>query len=261
MSNLLLSTWGASGSIRKYLKKDWFTFIHYHRIDPDSFEEHMEYLSRHYSLTPLDSLRKHYENGAPLPKDSLFITFDDGWCSNFSLLPIIEEKDIPVTIFLTTGFIGTNKKPAPITSFQENAFNDQENMFFVESSRTMLNIEQIKKMSKVVDFQSHGVYHHPSTSLTTDQFRSDLLESKRTIENITGKHVYAFAYPYNRASEREAQIVASCGYVFARAGERIMNKTKTNQFLLYSIGIENDCTVSKLKKKILKAELKTLFYS
>jgi peptidoglycan/xylan/chitin deacetylase (PgdA/CDA1 family) len=259
LRDLLLSSWNASGSIRNYVKRNWFTIILYHKIDTESFEEHMEFFSRRYSLAHLDSLREHYENGIRLPRDALFITFDDGWRSNYALLPIIDEKAIPVTIFLTTGFMGTNKKPAPITYFHDTAFDDVENLFSVETSRTMLNNDEIKEMSRVVNFQSHGVYHHPSTSLTPDQFRSDLLESKKSIETITGKQVYAFAYPYNRAGEREARIVASCGYIFARAGGRMMNRAVTNPFLLHSIGVETNCPVNKLKKKILKAELKTLF--
>ena len=71
--------------------------------------------------------------------------------------------------------------------------------------------------------------------------------------------MYAFAYPYNRAGERESKIVAFCGYTLARAGERVMNSAKTNPFLLRSIGVENDCTLDRLKKKILRAEIKTLF--
>ncbi len=261
MRDFLLSTWAASRSIRNYAKRNWFTIILYHSINPEVFEKHLEYFSERYNIAHLDSLREHYENGSSLQRDSLFITFDDGWISNFSLLPLIEEKSVPITIFLTTSFMGTDRKPAPITYYQDDTIDEVENVSSFEAYRTMLNHEEIKEMSKVANFQSHGVHHHPSTLLSEDQLRTELLESRKAIEAITGKKVYAFAYPYNRAGVREAEIVASCGYSLARAGSRMMNNEKTSPFLLNSIGVEETCSINTLNKKILSAELKSLFYS
>jgi peptidoglycan/xylan/chitin deacetylase (PgdA/CDA1 family) len=88
--------------------------------------------------------------------------------------------------------------------------------------------------------------------------RWELLESKKIIEDISGNPVYAFAYPYNRASENEAKLVESCGYLIARRGGRMLNKSGENYFLINSIGVENNCSVKELQKKILKAEFKTI---
>ena len=259
MKNFLLSSWGALQPIRNYFRKKWFTLILYHQINQAYFKEHFEYLSNQYNITPLSSLREHYEHGAPLPENSLFITFDDGWRSNYSLLPFIEEKEIPITIFLTTGLIGSRKIPAPLNYFQGKSIIGFTDNYPTQDERTMLTKLEIKEMSSIIDFQTHGVNHFPSTSLSSEQFRTELLDSKIDIEKITGKTVYAFAYPYNRASDREAQIVKSCGFSLARIGGRKMNYLDTNQFLLNSIGIEQNCSLSKFRKIILNAELKTIY--
>ena len=261
MKNFISSTWRALPSIRNYFRNKWFTLILYHQIDETLFKKHLEYFSSQYNITPLGSLRDYYENGVPLPKNSLFITFDDGWRSNYSLLPVIEESRIPVTIFLTTGLIGSKRVPAPINYYQgKSLFNIKED-YPIQMERTMLTKQEIKEMSNVLNFQSHGVNHYPSISLNPEQLRSELLESKRTIEALTGKQVYAYAYPYNRAGEREAQIVASCGYKLARIGGRMMNGLKSNPFLLNSIGVTNRFSINKLEKTLLNAELKTLLLS
>jgi peptidoglycan/xylan/chitin deacetylase (PgdA/CDA1 family) len=206
----------------------------------------------------LEVLRDYYENGVPLPRNPLFITFDDGWKSNYSLLPLIETKEIPVTIFLTTGLIGSNMVPPPITFYSEATVEEIEAAYPISSERTMLTLEEIKEMSRVVDFQAHGVYHHLSTVLSPEKLREELQESKYTIEQITGNPVYAFAYPYNRAGVREAEIVESCGFTFARIGSRTMNTQSTNRFLLNSIGVGETNTVDEVRRKILNAELKTI---
>ena len=80
-------------------------------------------------------------------------------------------------------------------------------------------------------------HHHPSTHLSDEQLKTELTESKNTVEEITGKPVYALA-PCNRVGEKEIDIVKSSGFVLARTGGRMMNNSSRNRFLLNSIGID-----------------------
>jgi peptidoglycan/xylan/chitin deacetylase (PgdA/CDA1 family) len=258
LRDILLSVWGALYPVRNHYRKNWFTCVLYHQIDPSTFEKHIQYYSKHYTLCSLKELQDFYDNGIQLPRNPLFITFDDGWRSNYRLLPLIEEHEISVTIFLTTGLIGSNLYPPPINFYNEASIEEIEDAYPVKPERTMLTIEEIREMSKAVDFQAHGVHHHLSTILTPEKMREEILESKQAIEDITGKPVFAFAYPYNLANEREAEIVESCGFSLARVGDRVMNSFDTNRFLLNSIGINGDCSVDALNKKLLNAELKTI---
>jgi peptidoglycan/xylan/chitin deacetylase (PgdA/CDA1 family) len=259
LKNLAVKIWGKITPLRNYMIKNWFTIILYHKIKPDLFENHVKYLEKHYTITDLDNLLNYYKSGVPLPPKSLFITFDDGWKSNYELLSVIERNKVHVTIFLTLDLVGTNKKPVPISNYLDIDIDATSIKYPEEPHRTMLTIEEIKEMSKIINFQSHGVTHHLSTILTEEQFKSELSESKKSIEQMTGKPVYAFAYPYNRVNEKMAQIIESCGYVFARAGGRTMNNSNTNRYFLNCIGIEETSTITELKKTLLKAELKTLF--
>jgi peptidoglycan/xylan/chitin deacetylase (PgdA/CDA1 family) len=258
LKNPWVSIWGSISPLRNYFRRKWFTFLLYHQIDPIIFENHIEHLEKYYNILSLDRLQKFYLDGNPLPPNPLFITFDDGWRTNYDLLPFIKKKQIPVTIFLTIGFLGTNKKPAPISVYTENGIDDRNNEYSLEPKRTMLNIEEIQEMSNYINFQSHGVNHHPSTLISEQNLKLELIDSKQYIEEITGKPVYAFAYPYNRANEKTANIVESCGYELARIGGRVMNKFDTNRFLLHCIGIDPKNSVNELQKILHKAELKTI---
>jgi peptidoglycan/xylan/chitin deacetylase (PgdA/CDA1 family) len=258
LKNKVISIWGSLSPLRDYARQNWFTFILYHRIESKLFESHIKFLEKQYNITSLDYLLKHYQDGSPLPKNALFITFDDGWRSNYQLLPIIKKNQVPITIFLTLGFVGTNRKPAPITVYMKKKGDERNIEYPVEPERTMLNLEEIKEMSNLINFQAHGVNHYPSTLISEDNLKSELIKSKESIEEITGKPVYAFAYPYNKANEKVAKVVESCGYVLARIGGRIMNKPDTNRYLLNCIGIEERSSITELQNTLLKAELKTI---
>ena len=73
------------------------------------FEEHMEYLSHKAHVISLHKLASGLKSGN-LPKNSVAITFDDGFANNFThAYPLLCRYELPATIFLSTGFIGRNR--------------------------------------------------------------------------------------------------------------------------------------------------------
>jgi peptidoglycan/xylan/chitin deacetylase (PgdA/CDA1 family) len=69
------------------------------------FEKQMDFLVRHYRVTPLAELVQGLE-AAEFPPYTAAVTFDDGYRSNHSLAyPILKRRRIPATFFVTSGFI------------------------------------------------------------------------------------------------------------------------------------------------------------
>lgn len=205
------------------------TFVHYHQISPDRFNQHFQFYHRHYNLTSLKTLAE----GHRLPPKPIFITFDDGWGTNYELLPIYNNMSKMVTIFLSVDFITTNRRPH-------------------------LSIDQIREMSDVVSFQSHGMIHRDITQLPVEEARCDVCESKRIIEEITREPVYAFAYPYNKCTPALAQLVKECGYKLARMGDRMINRQNADRFTLKSVGIPENASVLDVRYRLFKARVKTV---
>lgn len=63
-------------------------------------------LAAEYRVIPLAELVEARTNNKSLPDNSVIITFDDGYASNFELAyPILKEFELPATVFVTTGFL------------------------------------------------------------------------------------------------------------------------------------------------------------
>lgn len=77
---------------------------------PNDFKAQMEYIANHFSPITFRDLLKHLDNGQPLPRRPIIITFDDGHADNYThAFPILRSLDIPATIFLSTSYIDSDK--------------------------------------------------------------------------------------------------------------------------------------------------------
>ena len=78
-------------------------------VTSKSFEIHTKYLKKFKHVLPLEELFTSMSRGENV-QNCCSITFDDGWSDNFDCaFPIIKKYEIPVSIFLSTGFIDTDK--------------------------------------------------------------------------------------------------------------------------------------------------------
>lgn len=112
-----------------FLHRDKFpaVIITYHRFVTDSsdtleccstvthlidvFEHEIRYLRRHYKIVSLDELVNTLASGEKFNQPTIAITIDDGFKDNYQLLfPLLKKYNIPVTIFITTAPIGTEKR-------------------------------------------------------------------------------------------------------------------------------------------------------
>jgi peptidoglycan/xylan/chitin deacetylase (PgdA/CDA1 family) len=79
-------------------------------VTVSTFERHLDFLERHFELTPLGALLDDERPGRRGRRPRCVITFDDGWRDNHELaLPVLRRRGVPATIFLTTDFIGTER--------------------------------------------------------------------------------------------------------------------------------------------------------
>lgn len=179
-------------------------------IPQDIFEKQiMEILNTGYTPITATDYVKAMKGNSSLPKNPIILTFDDGYKDNYtSAFPIMKKHKVKGTIFPFTNAVDQNKN-------------------FITST-------QIKEMdaSGFVDFGSHTVNHVHLSKESSAKIRYELIESKKFLENILGKPVMTFCYPYGDNSPAVVKQVKEAGYAIAFADFPGGASYKDQQYLL-----------------------------
>jgi peptidoglycan/xylan/chitin deacetylase (PgdA/CDA1 family) len=107
--------------------KPGLTVLTYHRIampetnlfydpvisaTPDSFRAQIDWLSNHARILTLEELIEQARTGVLGREPAVLITFDDGYRDNVDVaVPILAERNVPATFFITTAFLETPHLP------------------------------------------------------------------------------------------------------------------------------------------------------
>lgn len=83
-------------------------------IPASLFRAQMMYLKAHYRVVPLDEVVSRMEQGRPWPEHAACITFDDAFRSVLDFAyPILQELELPFTVFAVTCLTETGLPPWP----------------------------------------------------------------------------------------------------------------------------------------------------
>jgi len=79
-------------------------------VSPETLRLHLDIIRKNFDVIKLSEWVNLKEEGAALPLRACAITFDDGWADNYEFAyPILQEMNLPATIFLTSDMIGTRR--------------------------------------------------------------------------------------------------------------------------------------------------------
>lgn len=81
-------------------------------VSSSEFKQQMQYIARHFNVITIDQLTEYSKGHYKLKPNSIMITFDDGYKDNaVNAFPVLEELNMPATVFLTTGCIDSDAIP------------------------------------------------------------------------------------------------------------------------------------------------------
>lgn len=215
---------------------DKIVFLMYHNItgrgdiysvSKKNFTEQMDFLAEQnfHTLTLSDFLELEQKKVKSNDK-FIVITFDDGYVDNYTtVLPILQERALKATFFITTGYI--------------------------DSKKNMLNSEQIKHLSDAkMCIGSHARSHTFLTKLKLPELFAELEESKINLEKITKKKISHLSLPGGRYNNKVLKTAQQIGYHTVCNSEINPNGFHTNQFKLGRIAIKKNMSLDDFSKII-----------
>ncbi len=165
-------------------------------VSANTFNRQMEFLRKHeYNVISLGELVRLMQEDSPIARNTVVITFDDGYQDNFTVVfPLIKKYDIPLTIFV-----------CPMCISDEQHY---------------LTWPQLKKLSdsSLVDIGSHTLSHAFLPEIKDQRRLTKQIEgSGNILEDILKVPVDFFSYPAGGFNKKIRQIVIDSGYTAAVA--------------------------------------------
>jgi poly-beta-1,6-N-acetyl-D-glucosamine N-deacetylase len=251
--------------IRETIQRRRITIIFYHDPSPETLTTHLAALRRTYNLISLRQFVEARERGrlSTLPRKSLVVTIDDGHAGNFKLKPLLEELNVPVTIFLCSGIARAGRRfwfkhvPKEVESLKH--MPDAERLKRLQAvgfdeavetpQRDALSKDEIDELAPFVDFQSHTITHPVLPHCSSEKASEEIFRSKEDLEREYGFYVYALSYPNGDFSDREISLAKAAGYRCALTADVGFNSDRTDPFRLRRMCIDDNDDIDELLVK------------
>jgi peptidoglycan/xylan/chitin deacetylase (PgdA/CDA1 family) len=204
-----------------------------HSISPESFEKQLTYLVSKYPLVSLEDVVLWIQGKKEIPKNSVALTFDDGYKDTKEiLLPLLAKYNVKATLFLTT-------------------FLDE---LPVLGNMPRPSVDDIRAIHKTgyISIQSHGHVHKNLTLLSREETEKDLSQNKSIIRDITGENPIYFAYPFGYKNSEVVKVVSGMFQGAVGIGEG-SNQKNTNVFNIKRVQVDKTVTFFEFKLRLTSA--------
>lgn len=204
-------------------------------VRPQNFERQLKFLKRHnFTMLPLSKLVSKLNTKSDISK-TVVLTFDDGYQDNYEhAFPLLLKYQMPATIFLATGAIGSTVKNSEDIEF---------------SMLTKKEIQEMEK-SKLVEFMPHTREHVPLTELSLPDAIEQIESSRKNVEELTGKEASLLSYPKGRYTGYLVDYLKEHNWLGAVTVNEGLVTSKSNQFTLPRNSVDSTTTFTQFKGKI-----------
>ncbi len=243
--------------LRHTAQRRCVTLVMFHDIAADHAERVFTFLKRAYNVVALEDYLTARRNGNDrlLPPRALVITLDDGHVRNRTLLPVIEKLNLPITIFLCSGIVGTRRHfwfkyrhPQVNTAQLKRVSNDERLRALARAGfdplreweePQALSREDVEQMRSRVNFQSHTLLHPCLPHCSDEEAWAEIAGSRQQLIQEYGLPINAIAFPNGDYSTRDLALVRRAGYECAITVDFGYNTLNTDPYRLRRLSIDD----------------------
>jgi peptidoglycan/xylan/chitin deacetylase (PgdA/CDA1 family) len=149
----------------------------------------------------------------------VLITLDDGFQSILrNGLPVFRELGVPAIAYIVAGQLGGS-----------NVWDRNKGL---KERRLMSRAEILEWVGAGYEIGAHTLTHRRLTDLSPAEARREIFDSKKILEDLIGRPVPDFCYPYGTWNEAVRDLVREAGYETACTVDPGYNFPETNRFTL-----------------------------
>ena len=205
---------------------------------PQRFEAQMRHLreSRTRLLT-LDEIADAFDGRDRWPDGGVAVTFDDGFAETFAnALPVLARHRIPATMFAVADRAGASNDWMSSRGFP---------------SRRLMSAAELREMAAAgISIGSHTRTHPRLPEIDPAAKRDEIRVSKDCLEEMIGRSVTAFAYPYGLFDDDARLAVQEAGYRAACSTRSGFNGPDVDRYLLRRIEVYGRDNLWQFRQKL-----------
>jgi len=137
---------------------------------------------------------------------ALTMSYDDGRTADRRLVEIFNKYGIKGTFHLNSGFLGVNDH---------------------------INADEVKSLYEGHEVSCHSAHHPYLTQLPDISVIHEILDDRKTLEKLCGYVVRGMSYPYGVYSDREIELIKTCGIVYNRKVASTMKYQLPTDFMTW----------------------------
>jgi len=115
-------------------------------------------------------------------------SWDDGHPSDFKLVKLLQKYDVPATFYI------------PINNVERQGMTPQG----------------IREIAQSFDIGGHAWHHVNLTHISPEEAETEIVDSKKRLEEIIGREVLSFCYPDGKFDDKVINLVKQAGFIGGR---------------------------------------------
>ena len=193
-------------------------------VSKTTFEKQLKYLKDSgYQTINFKQLANIYQNETKPPDKPIILTFDDGYDdAHTNAFPTLAKNNFIGVFYIITSQIGKSQR------------------------MTKNQIIELDKAGMIIG--SHTSTHPNLSTLSLDSEKSQINDSKSTLEQILGHPIYDFCYPSGKFSDTTISLLKSASYKTAVTTQNAISSAQSDLFKLPRIRVQNNTNLEKVLK-------------